>query len=412
MSFTSPSINHAINWALIKNRVSGLPYANQSALLIFQTHIIHGFSNNTTMLVFFSTLALLLITVALYVRQPKFGRTPSGERLLNAGKSPHYSGGKFQNLSLTPGLTDGANVGTVLWELLFYRNKRSQPADVVPSLKTDLFKLDPAENALVWFGHSSYFMQVDGKKILVDPVLSGTASPIGASAKSFKGSDVYKHADIPEIDFLFISHDHWDHVDYQTLRRLKPKIKKVICGLGTGAHLEYWGYDPAHIIEKGWNEQVALEEGFTVDICPARHFSGRGFARNKALWVSFALTTPTLKIYIGGDSGYDAHFAAVGAAHGPFDLAILECGQYDRKWKYIHLNPEEVVQAAQDLKAKKLFAVHWGKFALANHDWDDPIIRVAAESARRGMPLLHPLIGEKVNLNETGVFTKWWEGLR
>ena len=363
------------------------------------------------MLLTFSLLTLLMLAVTLYVRQPKFGKTPAGERFARLKKSPHYNGGKFQNLSHTPDLSDGATVGSIMWELLFRRNKHAQPPGSLPSTKTDLFALDPAENVLVWFGHSSYFMQVDSKKILVDPVLSGTASPIGASARSFKSTDAYTPDDIPEIDFLFISHDHWDHVDYKTLRRLRPKIKKVICGLGTGAHLESWGYDPARIIEKDWHEQVILDDGFVVDVCPARHFSGRGFVRNKALWVSFALTTPTLKIFIGGDSGYDTHFAAIGAAHGPFDLSILECGQYSRNWKYIHLMPEEVVQAAQDLRAKRLLAVHWGKFALANHDWDDPIIRVAAESERKGMPLLHPLIGEKVSLEEMGVFERWWEGV-
>lgn len=359
----------------------------------------------------FSLLALLALAMTLYVRQPKFGKIPSGERFTRLKKSPHYNGGKFQNLSHTPDLTEGATVGSIMWELLFRRNKRAQPTNHLPSVKTNLFALDPAENVLVWFGHSSYFLQIDGKKILVDPVLSGTASPIGASARSFKGSDAYTPGDIPEIDFLFISHDHWDHVDYKTLWQLRPKIKQTICGLGTGAHLESWGYAPARIIEKDWNERVTLGDGFVVDVCPARHFSGRGIVRNKALWVSFALTTPSLKIFIGGDSGYDAHFAAIGAAQGPFDLAILECGQYSRNWKYIHLMPEEVVQAAQDLRAKRLLAVHWGKFALANHDWDDPIIRVAAESERKGMPLLHPLIGEKVSLEEMGVFERWWEGI-
>jgi L-ascorbate metabolism protein UlaG (beta-lactamase superfamily) len=130
------------------------------------------------------------------------------------------------------------------------------------------------------------------------------------------------------------------------------------------------------------------------------------------MWVSYALAAPTMKIYIGGDSGYDTHFAEIGEKHGPFDLAILECGQYDQGWKYIHLMPEEVVQAAADLKAKRLFPVHWGKFVLANHDWDEPIIRVAAEAGRKEMPLIHPLIGETVKLKDTGTFARWWEKVR
>ncbi len=185
-------------------------------------------------------------------------------------------------------------------------------------------------------------------------------------------------------------------------------MKKVITGLGTGAHLEYWGYDTANIIEKDWNEQVDLGDGFIVNTAPARHFSGRAFKRNGTLWTSFVLTTPTRKIYIGGDSGYDKHFAEIGNKYGPFDLVILENGQYNQDWRYIHMMPEEVVQAAVDLKAKKLLPVHWSKFALALHDWDEPIIRVVKESRVKHMPLLHPMIGEAVNLDDTLESAPWW----
>ena len=364
------------------------------------------------MILTFSILGLLCLAVVIFVRQPKFGKTPSGERLERLKKSPHYSSGKFRNLSPTPNLTEGVNILSVLWEFLFARKKRVQPAGPLPSAKTDLQALHRDENVLVWFGHSSYFIQIDGKKILVDPVLSGTASPLGSNVKSFEGSDVYTAADIPEIDCLFITHDHWDHADYKTLLLLKPKIKQVICGLGTGAHLEHWGYAADTIIEKAWNEQVDLGNGFVVNVCPARHFSGRGLVRNKAMWVSYALATPSMNMYIGGDSGYDTHFAEIGEKYGPFDLAILECGQYDRAWKYIHMTPEEVVQAAQELQARSLFPVHWGKFALANHAWDDPIVRVAAEGERQAVHLVHPLIGEAVQLNDKRVFARWWEDVR
>jgi L-ascorbate metabolism protein UlaG (beta-lactamase superfamily) len=255
-------------------------------------------------------------------------------------------------------------------------------------------------------------MQVDGKTLLVDPVFSGHASPVTFTTKAFAGTDVYTVDDLPEIDYLFLSHDHWDHLDHATVLRLKPKVKKVITGLGVGAHLERWGYDLAVIEERDWGESIALDEGFTVHMAPARHFSGRGLKRNTSLWSSFVLNTPGLKIYLGGDSGYDSHFKVIGEKHGPFDLAILECGQYNEYWKYIHMMPEEVVRAAQDLKARKLMPVHWGKFALALHAWDEPIIRVTAAAEKEGMPLLPPMIGEKVNLNgKSYVSKKWWEGL-
>ena len=255
-------------------------------------------------------------------------------------------------------------------------------------------------------------MQIDGKKILVDPVMSGAASPLSFTTKSFKGSDVYTTDDIPEIDYLFITHDHWDHLDYETILKLKPKIKKVITGLGTPSHLEYWGYDKDIIIEKDWNEEIILGNGFVVNTVSARHFSGRGFKRNQALWMSFVLKTPTMKIFIGGDSGYDTHFKNIGDNYGPFDFAILECGQYHHNWKYIHMMPEEVILAADDLKAKKTIPVHWAKFLLGQHAWDDPIIRVTKEAKRKNVAIAHPMIGEEMDLKTDFVSTEWWATIR
>jgi L-ascorbate metabolism protein UlaG (beta-lactamase superfamily) len=302
----------------------------------------------------------------------------------------------------------------VLRSFLFDKSKRLKPATILPSVKTDLHKLDPTEDVLVWFGHSSYFMQLDGKKILVDPVFSGNASPIPNSMKSFKGSDIYTPGDIPEIDCLFISHDHWDHLDYKTIMQLKPKIKQIITGLGTALHLKHWGFNPSIITEKDWDKEIVLGDGFVVNTLPARHFSGRGLTnRQQSLWVSFAFKTPTMNIFIGGDSGYDTHFKKIGRQFGPFDLAILECGQYNKNWRYIHSMPEEVVMAAKDLKTKKLLPVHWAKFPLAQHDWDEPIIKVTTLAAAENIPTITPMIGEKVTLKQSAQqFGKWWEGVK
>jgi L-ascorbate metabolism protein UlaG (beta-lactamase superfamily) len=196
-----------------------------------------------------------------------------------------------------------------------------------------------------------------------------------------------------------------------TIIKFKSKVNLIITGLGTGAHLERWNFDPQKIIEKDWNEQIDLGDGFTINTVPARHFAGRLFNRNQALWLSFVLKTPSRKIFIGGDSGYDTHFANIGADFGPFDLAILECGQYNVSWKNIHLLPEEMIPAATDLKAKMLMPVHWGKFALATHAWDEPIILVTQYAKAANLPLLTPMIGEKVNLDAPKVFEEWWKGI-
>ena len=255
----------------------------------------------------FIIIGILFIATLLYMKQDKFGKNPSGTRLERIKHSPNFKNGQLQNLSKTPTLTEGHNYFEVIYDAYFKNKPRHYPADSIPSVKIDLFNLPVDANVLVWFGHSSYFIQIDGKRILVDPVFSGNASPIPGTVKSFKGTDIYTVADLPEIDYLFISHDHYDHVDYETLIALKDKTKNVICGLGVGAHFEYWGYETSKIIERDWNEKVELDSGFTIYVEPARHFSGRGFSKNNTLWASYVLQTPSMKIRSGGHSRQDTH---------------------------------------------------------------------------------------------------------
>lgn len=352
---------------------------------------------------------ILIAIVVVFMRRPQFGKPAIGERLGRIERSKNYRGGQFQNLHHTPSLAEGESYTSVMRKFIFGKDKRATPPSTLPSQKTHLLHLDPKRNVIVWFGHSSYFLQIDGKRMLIDPVLSGNASPVSFTTKSYAGSDIYTTDDLPPIDYLFISHDHWDHLDHRTVTALKQKVGKVITGLGVGAHLEHWGYDTDCIIEKDWNEEVVLDNGFTVYTAPARHFSGRTFKRNRSLWLSFVLQTPTKKIYLGGDSGYDDHFAAIGSQYGPFDLAILENGQYDPSWRYIHMMPEEVVQAGIDLQAKMILPVHWAKFTLGNHAWDDPIIRVLRAGTEKNIPILHPMIGETLDLDRVQTFIRWWE---
>jgi L-ascorbate metabolism protein UlaG (beta-lactamase superfamily) len=361
------------------------------------------------MFIILALLVALILWLVLFLREAKFGRTPSGKALQRVTSSTNYKEGQFRNLEFTPNLTEGVSIIRVIQKFFFEKGKNNKPPNPLPSKKTDLLNLDPSKNALVWFGHSSYFIQVDGRKILVDPVFSGAASPLSFTTRSFAGSDVYTTADIPEIDYLIITHDHWDHLDYETIINLKQKVKLVITSLGVAPHLQLWGYDRNKIIELDWNEEMLLQNGFKVWAVAARHFSGRSFNRNKSLWSSFVLQTPSMKIFIGGDSGYGAHFEETGKRFGPFDLAILECGQYNIYWKYIHMMPEEVVKAATDLKSKHVLPVHWGKFALSVHDWDEPIERITAEGELKNVPVIHPMIGEEVDLNSMKSYPRWWE---
>lgn len=365
------------------------------------------------MIVFLSLIVLIVIVIFAYMQLPKFGKAPDGKRLERMQQSPHYRNGKFHNLEHTPNVTEGYSMTSVLYDFIFTKFPRTRPMDSIPTVVTDLKNLPPDENVLVWFGHSSYFIQLNGKRFLIDPVFSGNASPIPNSNKAFIGTDAYSVDDMPEIDYLLITHDHYDHLDYLTVTELKSKVKNIICGLGVGAHFEHWKFDPSIITEKDWNEKIELADSITLHTTTARHFSGRGFKRNNTLWLSFVLEAPDYRIFLGGDSGYGTHFREIGEKFGGFDLAILENGQYNEAWRAIHLLPEEVLAAAQDLQTKHLLPVHSSKFKLAFHAWDEPLKTLSALNDKSGqLPLLTPKIGEVVYLRDSSqTFTPWWRDL-
>ena len=347
--------------------------------------------------------------IFLIFNHPIFGGTIKGKRLERIKKSPNYKDGTFQNLSLTPSLAEGFTMRQFLWEFLTDKTPNKIPLNKIRSIKTDLKSQPLSENLMVWMGHSSYYFQIDGKRFLVDPVFSGNASPIPGTTKAFAGTDIYTAEDFPEIDFLVISHDHYDHLDYKTVKELQPKVKKVISGLGVGAHFERWGYTEKQITELDWYEEFAIG-GFKITSTPARHFSGRLFKRNTTLWSSFVLQTPSQKIFIGGDSGYDFHFKEIGEKYGPFDLAVLENGQYNEKWRYIHTLPDEFAKVAEELQAKNVLPVHSGKFSLAQHAWDEPLIEILKNCKDKNFRIWTPMIGEKMNLNDGNQkYTEWWK---
>jgi L-ascorbate metabolism protein UlaG (beta-lactamase superfamily) len=357
-------------------------------------------------------LAILVISACIFLQHPQFGKAPSGERLERIKKSPHYKNKAFDNLSFTPQLAEGESMPKVMFNFIFGKKPSLKPKHDFKFSKTDLKNLNPSENCYVWMGHSSYFIQIDGKKILVDPVFSGNASPLSFTTKAFAGSDLYSTDDMPELDYLMITHDHWDHLDYKTVTKLRPKVKQVITGLGTAEHLEYWKYDSNLTVELDWGENFDLGNGFKIYCETARHFSGRTFKRNQAIWASFVFETPERKIYIGGDSGFDTHFEKIGEKYGSFDLAILENGQYNKAWKYIHMLPEEFLNAAKNLKTKRVIAVHNSKFALSVHTWKEPLEEISKFNETENLRLITPKIGEKVNWeDDSKVYQKWWENL-
>jgi len=345
-----------------------------------------------------------------YLQHPKFGAMPQGERLVRIEASPNYRDGVFQNLEPTPLRTDSAGFLARLLGSGRAPAQRLRPEAALPSVKTDLHALDPGRDAVVWLGHSSYFVLAGGKRILIDPVFSASASPVPYTNDAFEGTSAYDVTDMPPIDYLLITHDHWDHLDHPTLVALEPKVRTVVTALGIGAYLEHWGYPAAKLQEADWFETPVDGAALAIHVLPARHYSGRTFTRGKTLWASFAIVTPQRRLYFGGDSGAGAHFADIGRRLGPFDVVALDSGQYDRRWELIHMTPEEAALAAQALGAKALMPAHVGRFQLARHAWDEPFERSAAASAGKPYTLVTPVIGEPVLLDSVArQFPRWWE---
>lgn len=349
---------------------------------------------------------ILVIATIWILNLPVFGKHPTGKRLEKLQRLANYKNGQVENLSPTPNLPEGVSYWNIISKMI-EGNDKGAPNKAIPHLKSDFTKSE--ELKITWFGHSSYLLQVDGINIMVDPVFSQRTSPFQwLGTKQFIGTDFITPEELPDLDVIIISHDHYDHLDYNTILKLKAKTKHFITSLGVGEHLEYWGIDASNITELAWNESTTLLNGTSITATPARHFSGRGFTRNKALWSSFVFKTKNNNIYIGGDSGYDTHFKKIGETYGPFDVAILECGQYNLMWPLIHMMPEQVVQANLDLKAKKLLPVHWAKFKLALHDWDEPIKKVVAAAEKNNVSILTPIPGQTFKLDDGSTSKKWW----
>ena len=303
---------------------------------------------------------VIVVGVFAFLRQPSFGKLPSGERLERIRHSPNYRDGQFRNLKPTAMMTGQKSRWQALWEFVASDRSKLYPAKPVPAVKTDLKLLPRTENLMVWFGHSSYLLQIDGKRILVDPVFYA-ASPVSFINKPFEGTDLYQPDDIPEIDYLVITHDHWDHLDYRTVKELKDKTRKVICPLGVGEHFEHWGHRKEQLIELDWEEKARPESEFTVYCLPTRHFSGRGLKANQTLWASFLLETPSLY------------------------------------WRYIHILPDKLTQTAKDLKAKHIVTVHHSKFALSKHPWDEPL-RNEELLRKDSLDVVETIIGKPIGL--------------
>ncbi|MCP5061694.1 MAG: hypothetical protein GY936_04420 [Ignavibacteriae bacterium] len=297
-----------------------------------------------------------------------------------------------------------------MWDFLFTDNDR-KPKFELPTQKINFSQILNAKSnelKVTWVGHSSQIINIDGKIILTDPVYDNRTVFMGPSR--YNGDTPLNMEELPEIDLVVISHNHYDHLNSSTIEKIHPKVKQFIAPLIVGAELEKMGVPKEKIIELDWWEEVKLFENFLIALTPTQHFSGRGlFDRDETLWGSYVIQGPHHKIYFSGDSGYFEGFKEIGEKYGPFDYTFMECGAYNKKWHYVHMYPEETVQAHIDLKGNILHPIHWGTFDLALHAWYDPMLRVAKAADSLGVQLSTPIVGETILIDEDLSTERWWE---
>ena len=356
-------------------------------------------------------ITLFILFIFMFTQlSPQFGKDPSPEQKEHFEKLLHYQDGKFQNLVPTTMDMDFWKAIRMLPKF-FQSNPNSRPDFEIPVLKVDSLDLvefkEPAR--LVWFGHSAFLLQIDGKNILLDPMFGDVPAPHPLLGKKRYSSELPIEVEkLPVIDLVLFSHDHYDHLDYGSVQKLKEKTKQFLTPLGVGSHLLHWGVEKEKITELDWWEETTVD-GLFLAFTPSRHFSGRGLNnRFSTLWGSWVIQGLQEKIYFSGDSGYGGHFQKIGEKYGPFDFAMLECGQYNENWKEIHMMPEETAQAGVDLGAKTIMPIHWGAFTLAMHSWTDPVERVLIKAEQLDIPVFIPKIGEFFEVEPEMQIKEWW----
>lgn len=352
-------------------------------------------------------IALILISIILFLSlSPQFGGKATGKSLEKIRNSKNFIKGKFINIDDTSTMT-GFHFKTFVD---YFRDDGIVPKANIPveKRKIDSYSAEHGTR-ITWFGHSALFIEINGKNIFLDPMLSKVPAPHPMLAgKRFSDELPMEIDEIPELDAILISHDHYDHLDYSTIVQLKHKTKMFYVPLGVGAHLRAWGVDEEKIRELDWWEEAKLDE-ITFVATPSRHFSGRGlFNGNSTLWCSWVIKSDESNLFFSGDTGYHKTFKEIGDKYGPFDLTMLECGQYNESWSNIHMMPEETVQAHIDLKGKALLPIHWAAFKLSVHSWNEPVERAVKQASKSNVKIITPKIGEVIDMGKTETFTEWW----
>lgn len=292
-------------------------------------------------------------------------------------------------------------------------SKGTYPKSELPSVKPSIDdKALIDELTVTWFGHSMSLVQMHGLNIMFDPIFSKRPSPFSFVGPKRFSEPPIEIEELPEIDILIISHDHYDHLDIHSIKKMDSKVGKYIVPLGVEKHLKRWQIDESKIESLAWWEEVQIN-GVTIACTPARHFSNRQvFDMTSTLYASWVLKDENYQIYESGDGGFGGHFNEIHKRYGDFDFVMMESGQYNMRWHYVHMFPEEAVKAAKILGAKISMPIHWGTFVLSNHAWDDSIERFVRTAEKKGVEVVTPKLGETVYLNRhTDYQEKWWKDI-
>lgn len=323
--------------------------------------------------------------------------------------SPHYHNGKFANL---------VPLYTIYQAPDFVDDSIHPRAERFPNFEIPCIKINPQDLAkkperarITWFGHSTILLEIDGKNILIDPMFSPVPSPIQfIGYKRFSKGLPLTISELPEIDAVLLTHDHYDHLDYKSIKEIKSKVKRFYTPLALSVHLIAWGVEPEKIQELDWFETTKFDS-LHFTLTPSHHYSGRSLSdRFSTLWGGWVIKGEKENIYLSGDGGYGLHFRKIGELYGPFDFAMIECGQYCSYWKQNHLYPEQTAQVALDVKAKLIMPIHWGAFALAMHRWAAPVERLLKKTEILDIQVVVPMIGESITLGSEMPKVMWWKG--
>lgn len=341
---------------------------------------------------------------------PTFGGTPDAASRARIERSPHFNGSVFVNSPPMQWTGDHRKKPSILKWLASVLNPPAgkQPGEPLPTVAIDARAI--VDGSVTWLGHATVLVRIGGRTLLFDPVFH-RASPVFFAGRAFAMTHSPQIAALPPIDAVLISHDHYDHLDHRAIRKLDATTRHFYVPLGVKAHLQRWGIADGKITELDWHESVHLGD-VHLTFTPARHYGGRRLGnRNSTLWGSWVVQAPELRLFFSGDGGYGPEFARIGERFGPFDLVCIENGAYDRRWAQVHLQPEEAVQAALDLRAHTVLPIHWGKFDLAYHPWREPMERFTAAARNTTLRVASPKIGQTFTL-QTLPQTPWWEEVR